>query len=307
MNKPAFLDDLDFGSAFADAATDALKDLAGEQAKALASEYLTDVFVGIAGAAAQTLVGGLAGPLLKSLLHAADKTSAKLDLLINEPFTTGIRVAKAALETTPVSAADRRFRRNELQFASEKLESAYTLASGKMAPGARFYIRLLQGLLARESGAIAYARRCFQECLQRFELADRQRMGSYRDNAFNATRNLARLRDQDAEYMENAISAWRWWVEDFENPEKYEGNDLHGSPYSWFEWDDLDAALTEEQDESRQWLARQDPLLLFLEAECENAEARTMETLPPSLGAVIGRRQRERNDFARRGPPPLRR
>ncbi|MGA7571520.1 MAG: hypothetical protein WCC70_08790 [Candidatus Aquilonibacter sp.] len=305
MSKPAFLDDLDFGSAFADAATDALKDLAAEQAKALASEYLTDVFVGVAGAAAQTLVGGLAGPLLKSLLRASDKTSQKLDLLISEPFTTGIRAAQAALETTPISVADRRFRRNEFELATEKLESAYTFASGKTAPGARFYIRLLQGLIARESGAIAYARRCFQECLQRFELADRQRMGSYRDHAFNATRNLARLRDRDAEYMESAISAWRWWVEEFENPEKYEGNDLHGSPYSWFEWDDLEAALTEEQDESRQWLARQDPLLLFLEAECEVPDARTMETLPPSLGAVIGRRQGARGDISRQGPPSL--
>jgi hypothetical protein len=112
----------------------------------------------IAGQFVQAALGGLLG--------ASDQTAKKLDLLINEPFNTGIVAAKRAVFLKPTTVADRKQRINDLESAIHDLDRAYSMSPDD--PGRQAYIRLIQGLVARMLGGRQYSAHFLGEASELF-------------------------------------------------------------------------------------------------------------------------------------------
>lgn len=108
--------------------------------------------------------GPIGGAILKALLARSEKTSKEMHLLLNEPFLTGVAIAQRAIAINPSSEADRERQRADIDRAIELLDTAYTFALNEYSThaerdseGKRLYIRLVQGLLAKHTGAKSYA------------------------------------------------------------------------------------------------------------------------------------------------------
>jgi hypothetical protein len=183
------LAEFEISTSLAEAIRSAVGTGVAEAVKEAGAGHVTEILLDVASEGARGIAESLAGPLLKILLRAADRTSQKLDQLLREPLETGIRSARDALEIVPQSEEGRRFREAQLNFAYTKLESAYTLATGPKAVDARFYVKLLQGFIARAMGATEYSRRDFVACLHALE-KERTELRTLRERAKTLTELL---------------------------------------------------------------------------------------------------------------------
>jgi hypothetical protein len=151
--------------------TETAKAAAGEAAKEALADGAFTCFQNLAEETAKAFAGPLAGVLLKLLLDVSDKNSAKLDKLIRAPFETGVRMALDAVSLPNGNVQQSQFRDRILHDSIFELERAWTLAEGtRTQKEDRFWIRLIEGLAAREvSGGTDYARARLEECAMAVE------------------------------------------------------------------------------------------------------------------------------------------
>ena len=131
----------------------ALAEAIGKQGKATASKALNgmvgQLLVECTGDATSAVLGSLAASLLKALLGVREKTAKELKKLVGEPYETGMRVAKEALELSVTTQKEKDARENLLWFAMGKLQEAQTLL-GPESTAELLYLLFVYGLCASQ-------------------------------------------------------------------------------------------------------------------------------------------------------------
>jgi len=149
------VDSIDFKNLMVDAMADGLDQVIGDEVTQTLKKSAAVFVAGVAGELASAVAGPFVQAALASLLGASDQTARKLDLLINEPFNTGIVEVKRAVFLKPATAADQSQRINDLESAIHDLDRAYSMSPGES--GRQAYIRLIQGLAAQTLGERQYS------------------------------------------------------------------------------------------------------------------------------------------------------
>jgi hypothetical protein len=148
----------------AETITASLKSATGEYVKEQFKGAAQELLRAVMEETAHSLVESIGGPLIRLAFRVVDTSGKKLDKLVAEPFTTGLRVGSEALNMRNEAPRDRELTLKRLQFALEKLDSAYTLTDLEDADG-RFYIRLFQAFIASCLHSTAYTKLYFSDCL----------------------------------------------------------------------------------------------------------------------------------------------
>jgi hypothetical protein len=130
---------------------DSLKESAKVAAKTLAEKVGESAVVSLtaklltttASAALGSIASGALGSLIESLLKGVDQTKELIKKLASEPYDTGIRTIRQALQIVPNNTAEHVYRSERIKFGIEKLESAFSLAASN---DEQFFIIFLIGL-----------------------------------------------------------------------------------------------------------------------------------------------------------------
>jgi hypothetical protein len=176
--------------ALAETITASIKSATGEYVKEQFKGAGQELLRAIVEETAQSLVESIAGPLIRLAFRLIDTSGKKVDKLVSEPLATGLRVGSEALKTRSESVGDKELTTRRLQFALEKLDSAYTLADIGDADS-KFYIRFFQGLIASGLHSTAYTKLYFSDCLPLLDSRGRE----YEQRAKQLVLKSAMLRD----------------------------------------------------------------------------------------------------------------
>jgi hypothetical protein len=140
---------------FAEATVEVAQSIASEQVRSeLLKSGFSEIMSAGFGEGAKSVAGLILGPTLHVFLKLLDPTQKKLDVLIAQPFHTGMQLAQLALSMSAETDGDQRIRNAQLTQSLESLEQAFSHAKLQQKLEDCLRIRIAQASVARAMNAL---------------------------------------------------------------------------------------------------------------------------------------------------------